>query len=49
MFFFKYHRDISSEMATALNLGQEQLGNNIKNNKELNIQLDKSKKIKKTP
>lgn len=45
---FKYHRDISSEMATALNLGQEQLGNNIKNNKELNIQLDKSKKIKDT-
>ena len=45
---FKYHRDISSEMATALNLGQEQLGNNTKNNKELNLQLDKSKKIRDT-
>jgi len=43
-----YYRDISSEMFTALNLGQEQLGNNEKNNTELKNQLDKSKQIKNT-
>ena len=45
---FKYRKDISDEMSIALNLGQEQLGNNKANTKELNQQLQKATSIENT-
>ena len=45
---YNKHNDINSKIVDAVTLYEEQLENNTKNNKELNTQLDKSKKIKDT-